>query len=137
MAIVDEMYSEKDTLTTEFEVSTVAIEHAKGRNWALDKWGANFSPWSSPSKPEYDLSRIAINSSHEANIYVFFTGKSAVNGLDEVLGRAQPESVCDTSRHNRVNINKYASGSQKGGDAYTAEVYLKFKNAKCTYLGMR
>ena len=120
MAIVDEMYSEKDTLTTEFEVSTVAIEHAQGRNWALDKWVSNFSPWSSPSKPEYDLSRIAINSSHEANIYVFFTGKSVVNGL----GRGEPYSVCDTSRDNRVNINKYASGSQKGGDAYTAEVYL-------------
>ena len=127
MAIVDEMYSEKDTLTTEFEVSTVAIEHAKGRNWALDKWGANFSPWSSPSKPEYDLSRIAINSPYEANIYVFVTGKSDVNPL----GRAEPYSVCDTSRRNRVNINKYASGRQKGGDAYTAEVYLNLNCIIC------
>ena len=127
MAIVDEMYSEKDTLTTEFEVSTVAIEHAQGRNWALDKWGANFSPWSSPSKPEYDLSRIAINSQYDANIYVFVTGKSDINPL----GRAEPYSVCDTSRRNRVNINKYASGSQKGGDAYTAEVYLNLNHIMC------
>ena len=130
MAIVDEMYSEKDTLKTELDVKTVAIEHAKGRNWALEKWGPNFSPWSSPSKQEYDLSRIAINSPHEANIYVFVTGKSDINPL----GRAEPYSVCDTSRRNRVNINKYASGRQKGGDAYTAEVYLNLNRIICLYL---
>ena len=40
MAIVDEMYSEKDTLQTELEVNEVAIVHAAGQNWGLtDDWG--------------------------------------------------------------------------------------------------
>ena len=38
MAIVDEMYSEKDTLQTEIEVNVVAIVHAEGQNWGLTDW---------------------------------------------------------------------------------------------------
>ena len=124
MAIVDEMYSEKDTLKTELEVKTVAIEHAEGKNWGLEDWYSNFTPWSRRAKkPEYDLSKIAIDSPHDANIYVFITGRRSLSGL----GLATLDSVCDNQRRRRVNINKYSPGSQKGGDAYTAEVCLKMK----------
>ena len=34
MALVDEIYSEKDTLKTELDVNVVGIEHAKGERWA-------------------------------------------------------------------------------------------------------
>ena len=38
MAFVKELYSERDTLTTELKVNTVAIEHAAGKNWGTTKW---------------------------------------------------------------------------------------------------
>ena len=123
MAIVDEMYSEKDTLKTELEVKTVAIEHAEGKNWGLEDWISNFSPWSRAKKPEYDLSKIATDSPHDANIYVFITGRGPLSGL----GLATLDSVCDSQRTRRVNINKYSPGDIKGGDAYTAEVCFKMK----------
>ena len=68
MAIVDEMYSEKDTLKTELDVKTVAIEHASGKNWGLEDWYSNFAPWNRAKKPEYDLSKIATDSTHDANL---------------------------------------------------------------------
>ena len=124
MSFVDEMYSEKDTLKTEFDVSIVAIEHAQGKNWGLENWYYNFAPWTrtehgrEPKKPEYDLSKIATDSPHDANIYVFLTGSDSEDGL----GLAELDSVCDTSRDRRLNINKYSTGDFKGGDAYTAMV---------------
>ena len=36
MAIVDEMYSEKDSLTTVIDVETVSINHAIGYDWSKD-----------------------------------------------------------------------------------------------------
>ena len=123
MAIVDEMYSEKDTLKTELDVKTVAIEHASGKNWGLEDWYSNFAPWSRAKKPEYDLSKIATDSTHDANLYVFITGRGSKSGL----GLATLDSVCNNKRKKRVNINKYSPGSQKGGDAYTAEVCFEFK----------
>ena len=36
MAVVDEMYSEKDTLETEIEINVVGIENAEGFNWSDD-----------------------------------------------------------------------------------------------------
>ena len=119
MAIVDEMYSEKDTLTTEFEVSTVGIEHASGSNWGIvSDWGGDLSPWSNPTDSSNDLSQIARDSPYNSNLYVFLTGSDSKDGLGlATLGR-----VCEQSRENRVSINQYAAGSIKGGDAYTAEV---------------
>ena len=38
MAFVKELYSERDTLTTELKVNTVAIEHAAGENWGTTRW---------------------------------------------------------------------------------------------------
>ena len=41
---------------------------------------------------------------------------------EEGLGLAWLGVVCNSDRVKRVSLNKYASGSVKGGDAYTAEV---------------
>jgi hypothetical protein len=120
MAIVDEMYSEKDTLKTEIAVNLVGVEHASGSNWGtVDSWYQRLSPWTSGSPVAGgDLSQIATDSPHEANLYVFLTGSDSKDGL----GLATLDSVCNSDRTKRVNVNKYAAGSSKGGDAYTAEV---------------
>ena len=121
MAIVDEMYSEKDTLKTEIDVNVVAVEHQSGSNWGSSQskpWWSKLSPWTSNPVAGGDLSKIATDSQHDANLYVFMTGTKSVSGL----GLANLDSVCNSDRKYRVNVNKYAAGSQKGGDAYTAEV---------------
>ena len=118
MAIVDEMYSEKDMLKTEIEVNLVGVEHASGSNWGSVKLYNNLSPWFSDPIPENDLSQIATDSQHDANLYVFLTGSKSMGGL----GRSTLESVCDSDRSRRVNVNMYEPGFQTGGDAYTAEV---------------
>ena len=64
------------------------------------------------------LGQIAADSGHDANLYVFMTGSKSEDGL----GLAWLSVVCSPNKNRRININKYASGSQKGGDAYTAEV---------------
>ena len=66
----------------------------------------------------YEIGQIAVNSPHEANLYVFISGSKSIDGL----GLANLDAVCNSGRSLRVNVNKYATGSQKGGDAYTAEV---------------
>ena len=111
MAIVDEMYSEKDTLKTEIKVETVAIEHAAKENWGTKSWESEVLCTTCPA------ATIATASPHEANLYVFLTGKRSKDGL----GLAWKSAVCDRARTRRVSINKYATGSTKGGDAYTAE----------------
>ena len=60
MAVVDEMYSEKDTLKTEIDVNVVGIENAKGYDWRLADWNALFDG--------NDLVSIAQESSQEANL---------------------------------------------------------------------
>ena len=76
MSIVDQMYSEKDTLTTEIEVNLVGIEYAKGSNWGKFDWYTELTPWSQNCvNDSNDLSKIAKNSPHDANLYVFITGK--------------------------------------------------------------
>ena len=112
MAIVDEMYSEKDTLQTELEVNTIAIEHASGENWGTKSWSGEVLSWDGPT------GTISDSSPHDANLYVFVTGSGSQDGL----GLAWMGSLCDSSRRMRNSINKYSAGSQKGGDAYTAEV---------------
>ena len=113
MAIVDEMYSEKDTLQTEIEVNTIAIEHASGENWGISSdWSGEVLTWDGPT------GTISDSSPHDANLYVFVTGSESQEGL----GLGWKGSLCDSSRRRRNCINKYSAGSQKGGDAYTAEV---------------
>ena len=121
MAIVDEMYSESETLKTVIDVNTVGIEHAAGSNWGIKgNWIRNLSPWSRAPIPGGDLSQIATNSPHEANLYVFLTGYDSKGRL----GLASLGTVCDSTRKRRVNMNKYAAGIKKGGDASTAEVII-------------
>ena len=38
MALVREVYSEKDSLKTVIKVNTVAIEYAQGQNWGTREW---------------------------------------------------------------------------------------------------
>ena len=123
IAFVDVMYSEEDTLKTEIAVNLVGVEHSSGSDWGIvDDWALRLSPWcyKNSLRPVAggDLSQIATNSPYDANIYVFLTGDHSKGRL----GKANLDSVCDSDRTKRVNINKYAGSNNKGGDAYTAEV---------------
>ena len=106
MALVDEMYSEKDTLKTELEVNVAGIEHADGSNWGGQKW--------MPDPFWDDLYNIAIKSSKEANLYVFITDGTSQDGY---AGLAPMGVVCDPYINQRMSINGY-----EGSDAYTATV---------------
>ena len=114
MAIVDEMYSEKDTLKTTIKINTIGVKHAVGEQWDGD-WRTTVLGENLPT------GRIAKSSPYDANLYVFLTGYYWGSNL----GLAGMSTVCDSSRGRRTSVNKYSDGSQKGGDAYTAEV-LKF-----------
>ena len=111
MALVDEIYSEKDTLKTILDVNVVGIEHAKGENWGEEKWLPN-PFWAK-------LKDIAEKSSKEANLYIFLTVGGSQEGF---AGLAPLGVVCDYYLDQRMNINGYYEGTHKGGDAYTASV---------------
>ena len=111
MALVDEIYSEKDTLKTILDVNVVGIEHAKGENWGGAKWGPD-SFWE-------NLKNIAEKSSKEANLYIFFTDGESEEGY---TGLAPMSVVCNDYLDARMNINGYYEGNLKGGDAFTASV---------------
>ena len=115
MAIVDEMYSEKDTLKTEIKVNLVGVKHAVGEVWGGKDWKREVLGENLPS------GRLAKSSEFDANLYVLLTGK----GRGNKLGLAGLGTVCNPTRGERTSVCKYAAGQQKGGDAYTAEV-LKF-----------
>ena len=125
MAIVDAMFSEKDCkgnfdLRTKFEVNTLGIEHAKGSHWGKLDWDKDLAPfvyYDNPKAkplPENDLSKIAKESSHDADLYVFITGKESQTGG----GYAPQGSVCEKKRDKRVSISQY-----EGHDCYTAKVF--------------
>ena len=109
MAIVDEMYSEKDTLKTELEVDTIAVEHAAGERWSAEL------PYHLGENEATGI--IAKSSSYEANLYVFLSE----GGNGGVLGRAGISTVCNWGRGRRTSINRY-----KGADSYTAQVILNY-----------
>ena len=114
MAMVDEMYSEKDTLKTDIKINVLGIEHSEGSNWS--KTGKK--DWNSLLNE--DLSEIATESTYEANLYIFITnGVSPKKGW---IGLANMEVLCDPYRGRRVNINGYLAGNIKSGDAETASV---------------
>ena len=114
MAIVDEMYSEKDTLKTTIKINTIGVKHAVGEEWSGD-WRKTVLGENLPT------GRIAKSSPYDANLYVFLTG----DGPGRNLGLAGMSTVCDSGRGRRTSVGKYTRGEEKGGDAYTAEV-LKF-----------
>ena len=72
----------------------------------------------------HEIGQIAVNSSHDANLYVFVTGSEGNTGIKgSVLGQAAGiGTVCDSTREKRTNILKYAGGLIKGAEVYTAEV---------------
>ena len=115
MAIVDEMYSETDTLKTELEVTTVAIEHAKGENWGIvRKWCTEVICESCPA------AQIASNSELDVDLHVFITGSDSYDGL----GLANFGVVCSRKKQRKLSISKYSckkGASLKGCDAYTAD----------------
>ena len=113
MALVDEIYSEKDTLKTKLDVNVVGIEHAKGERWAGEKW--------LPEPFWAKLKNIAEKSAKEANLYIFFTDGGSQEGF---AGLAPLGSLCDYWLDDRMNINGYYEGNHKGGDAYTASVNI-------------
>jgi len=97
MAVVDEMFSERDTLQTELEVITVAIEHAKGENWGiLDTFYESICESCSAGK-------IALNSQLDVNLHVFITGSKSKERLD---GLANLGSVCSKKKYDKLSINK-------------------------------
>ena len=110
MAIVDEMYSEKDSLKTVIEW-TDSIYVATGRDWCSE------SNWYALMDGE--LASYA-RQTGDFDVYVFLTGSNATS---DYLGLANLGTICDSDKGLRININRYGpEGQIKGKDAYTAEV---------------
>ena len=65
-----------------------------------------------------ELGPLATASEINAHLYIGVTGTTGSGAL----GLAPMSSVCNTGRSRRINMNQYAAGSVKTGDAYTAEV---------------
>ena len=114
MAMVDEMYSEKDTLKTDIKINVLGIENSEGSDWS--KTGKK--DWNTLLNE--DLKEIATESTYEANLYIFITnGVSPKKGW---IGLAPMEVLCDPDPGQRININGYLAGNSKSGDAETASV---------------
>ena len=105
MEIVNEMYSERDSLKTTIKWNIISIQHLTGKDWASKEWNLN------------EISAEAAKQTIDADIYVFMTGQWSLSGL----GVAYLGTACGP-KETRININKYIYGGFKNGDAYTAEV---------------
>ena len=71
MLIVDEMYSEKDTLKTTIGIDCIAILHANGQDWGRARdFGDVLYDHNGPQI-------VAKDSRYNADLYVFITGKTA------------------------------------------------------------
>jgi len=98
MALVDEQF---DEMKIEIDVEVIAVEYKEGQNWGQRK-----GQWDDEVLCEeegcvaYD---IPMASDHNANVYVFITGKSSVDGL----GLAWEGVACDKRRYMRTSITKY------------------------------
>ena len=116
MAIVDEMYSERESLETIIEWNTAAILYARGRDWCpVTDWSAIIRS---------DLANIARESGRDADVFVFLTGSGSRDGLGLAWGIG---TTCSSDKGQRINMNKYGpAGEFKGRDAYTAEVSQNF-----------
>merc|ERR1719361_2092493 len=110
MVYVEEMFHEKDTLTTTIDINAknLKIEHLSGQSWVTGMSG----------HLGRTLQKLARDSRDEVDLYVFVTGR----GNGNPLGIAYVGTVCDSSRRRRVSINRYGiAGSQKNKVLYTAE----------------
>jgi len=113
MALVDEMYSEKDSLQTEIEVITVSIEHLEGENWGYVK------DWQSYVTPK--IWELSGKSKHDANLNVFLTGTGTVAG--NLPSVAPLGVVCSPFKWIRYSLTTYPDPEDglRGRDAYMAE----------------
>jgi len=111
MAMVDEMYSEKDSLKTEIDVITVSIEHLEGENWGYtNTWTPLF-----PKFMSFSASRLEHNGA-DLNVYLVGTGTVVTKYRLPNLG---PLGVaCSHQKALKWSLTTYADG--KGADAYTA-----------------
>ena len=125
MDIVEEMYSEKDSLETTIEFGDNFPIIPKIENSWCDK------VWSDIIEAEGELGLIARESEHEANAYIFFTADQAGGGLG-IAGKIG--SVCDPDRGERITISQYKEGQWKGPDMYTAEVNIIFINIELFFI---
>jgi len=111
MAMVDEMYSQKDSLKTEIDVTTVLIEHIKGENWA------NVKSWKPYVFPK--LFQLSASAQNDANLNVYLVGSGYAS---ENLSNLGPLGVaCSPSKWLKWSLVTYSKGTQKGDDAYVAE----------------
>ena len=110
MAIVDEMYSERDSLTTVVQWTDTVI-HARGHDWC---------PWKNWENLLPKLATWARESGRNDDAFVFLTGsKTKAKGL----GLAPIGTVCSSDAGKRISMNRYGPKNRfKGHDAYTAEV---------------
>ena len=91
MAIVDEMYSEKESLETTIEW-TETILHARGRDWCpVTDWGTILGS---------DLANIARESGRDVDAFVFLTGSRSRDGL----GLAFVGTTCSSDKGSMHNV---------------------------------
>ena len=108
MAIVDEMYSEKDSLTTEIDVETVSINHAIGYDWSKDHTpvvGGESMSYVSPCRKNRNCTAdiITRNRQEEANLFVMLTAGRGTDtgGIGKAAGIG---SVCDVKSSRRTSV---------------------------------
>ena len=112
MEIVNEMYSEKDSLETTIEWNIKKIIHKRGRDWCPVMFGDILGG---------ELQDIARESSLDVDAFVFLTASYA----DDGLGLAYVGTTCSPDKGMRISMNRYTADGEsqfKGKDAYTAEV---------------
>ena len=113
MAVVNEMYSEEDSLKTTIQWNIKAIQH-----WN-DTW-CNSMEWK--SLMEWYYPGIARDSGLDMDAFIFLTGSDTIGGGYGLA--ADIGTTCSSDKGERVNVNRYggADAANKGMDASTAEV---------------
>ena len=122
MAVVDEMYSERDSLTTVIEWTDTII-HARGHDWCP------YKKWTPLLRGNGKLATWARESGRNDDIFVFLTGSKTKCEPAGCLGEASGiGNICSSDKGKRINIQRYGYEIRsdhwgfKGKDAYTAEV---------------
>ena len=119
MAIVDEMYSERDSLTTVIEWTDTVI-HARGHDWCPSKNWGNRSGLANLLFGE--IATWAMESGRNDDLFAFLTG-TGMGTKSGYLGLAFVGTACSSYKGDRISINRYfPADGFKGKDANTAEV---------------